>query len=322
MKPDFENKKDYFNLNNNNAIQTFNLTKKFGNRTAVNSINLAIQRGKIFALLGPNGAGKTTTIKMLCCLLKPTAGKAIVMGYDIEKEQLNVKQIINISPQETAVARNLTIMENLLLMGGVYGINKHETKTKAQELIELFGLSSRTKELAKKLSGGMQRRLNLAMALITNPQVLFLDEPTLGLDPQARKAVWIQIEKLKGSTTIFLTTHYLEEADALADHIAIIHQGNIIAQGSPAFLKESFSGKQTMMIKASGITDQIINTLKEKFLDVRKSDNEIIIQAKDLDFENIVDLLRGEGVKIKWLSMKEPSLDDVFLKLTTEEKNQ
>ena len=214
MKPDFENKKDYFNLNNYNAIQTFNLTKKFGNRTAVNSINLAIQRGKIFALLGPNGAGKTTTIKMLCCLLKPTAGKAVVMGYDIEKEQLSVKQIINISPQETAVARNLTIMENLLLMGGVYGINKHETKTKAQELIELFGLSSRTKELAKKLSGGMQRRLNLAMALITNPQVLFLDEPTLGLDPQARKTVWIQIEKLKGNTTIFLTTYYLEEADA------------------------------------------------------------------------------------------------------------
>ena len=155
MKPDFENKKDYFKLNNYNAIQTFNLSKKFGNRTAVNSINLAIQRGEIFALLGPNGAGKTTTIKMLCCLLKPTAGKAVVMGYDIEKEQLSVKQIINISPQETAVARNLTIMENLLLMGGVYGINKHETKTKAQELIELFGLSSRTKELAKKLSGGM-----------------------------------------------------------------------------------------------------------------------------------------------------------------------
>jgi len=322
MKPDFGQKNHYFDLNKTNAIQTFSLTKNFKNRTAVNSINLTIQRGEIFALLGPNGAGKTTTIKMFCGLLKPTAGKAVIMGYDIEKEQSTVKQIINISPQETAVANNLTVMENLLLMGGVYGIKKQETKMKAQELIELIDLSERTKELAKKLSGGMQRRLSLAMALITNPQVLFLDEPTLGLDPQARKAVWNQIEKLKGKTTIFLTTHYLEEADALADHVAIIHQGKIVAQGSPASLKESFSGKQTMMIKVQGITDYIIDTLREKYQDVRSSENEIIIQAKELDFESIVDLLRGEGAKIKWLSMKEPSLDDVFLKLTAEEKHR
>ncbi len=195
MKLYFDQKNDYLGLNNRNAIQTFSLTQNFKNRTAVNSINLTIKKGEIFALLGPNGAGKTTTIKMLCCLLKPTAGKAVIMGYDIEKEQSTIKQIINISPQETAVANNLTVLENLILMGGVYGIKKQEAKMKAQELIKLIDLSDRTKELAKKLSGGMQRRLSLAMALITNPQVLFLDEPTLGLDPQARKAVWNQIEK-------------------------------------------------------------------------------------------------------------------------------
>ena len=180
MKLYFDQKNDYLGLNNRNAIQTFSLTKNFKNRTAVNSINLTIKKGEIFALLGPNGAGKTTTIKMLCCLLKPTAGKAVIMGYDIEKEQSTIKQIINISPQETAVANNLTVLENLILMGGVYGIKKQEAKMKAQELIKLIDLSDRTKELAKKLSGGMQCRLSLAMALITNPQVLFLDEPTLG----------------------------------------------------------------------------------------------------------------------------------------------
>ena len=142
------------------------------------------------------------------------------------------------------------------------------------------------------------------------------------MDHQARTAVWNQIEKLKGQTTIFLTTNYLAEADVLADHVAIIQQGNIVAQGSPATLKESFSGKQTMMIKAQGITNNIINILREKYQDVRSSESEIIIQAKELDFESIVNFLHGEGAKIKWLSMKEPSLNDIFLKLTAEEKHR
>ncbi|HII83899.1 MAG TPA: ATP-binding cassette domain-containing protein [Methanobacterium subterraneum] len=303
---------------NEYAIKTFGLTKTFGSRKAVDEINLAVKKGDIFSLIGPNGAGKTTIIKMLSCLLKPTVGTATIMNYDIKKNYSEVKRIIDVSPQETAIAGHLTAWENLILMGGVNGLKKQETEKRAKKLIKLMGLTQRANEQVQKFSGGMQRRLSIAMALISDPPVLFLDEPTLGLDPQARRAIWEQIEHLKGEKTIILTTHYLEEADALADRVAIIRQGTIIAEGTPQELKENVYGMQTMIIKGQNIITADIQGLKEIYPNITVIDGGIKIKAQELIFDEIVDYLRSEGVKIEWISMKEPSLDDVFLRLTGE----
>ena len=220
------------------AIQTTNLTKKFNTRVAVDSLNLSIEKGELFALLGENGAGKTTTIKMLCCLTAPTGGDAVLLGDSIIQNPTAVKQKINVSPQETAVAPNLSVKENLELIAGIYGGDKQKSHLKADEMMRDFGLTERAGDKAKNLSGGMQRRLSIAMALISDPEILFLDEPTLGLDVRARRELWKKIKELKGKKTIVLTTHYLEEAEALADRIAIIHDGALQALGTAQYLRE------------------------------------------------------------------------------------
>lgn len=313
---------NYLANENDYSIQTFGLTKKYKDQKAVNGINLAIKRGEVFSLLGPNGAGKTTTIQMLCCLLKPSAGTATIMGYDIKKNPSAVKEVIDISPQETAIASHLTAWENLMLMGGINGLKKEETKKRAKELIELMGLAERANEQLQNFSGGMQRRLSIAMALISDPPVLFLDEPTLGLDPQVRRAIWKQIERFKGKKTIILTTHYLEEADALADRVAIISEGNIIAMGTPKELKNDIYGVQTMIIKAQKLSSTIMEGLGKMYLNVKEIDNGIEIKARGLNFDDIVDYLRSKGAKIEGIFMKEPSLDDVFFSLTENEVNK
>ncbi len=218
------------------AISTKNLTKKFKDKPAVNALNLSIEQGELFALLGVNGAGKTTTIKMLSCLSAPTSGDAFLLGDSIVSAPHAVKEKINISPQETAVARSLTVRENLELIAGIYGSSREEAKKKAEEMLEVFSLEDVAKDKAKTLSGGMQRRLSVAMALISNPQILFLDEPTLGLDVIARRELWSAIEKLKGKITIILTTHYMEEAESLSDRIAIMAKGELKAVGTAAEL--------------------------------------------------------------------------------------
>ncbi|WP_019419716.1 ABC transporter ATP-binding protein [Paenibacillus sp. OSY-SE] len=209
------------------GIAITNLTKKFNERTAVDSLNLSIEQGEFFALLGTNGAGKTTAIKMLSCLLVPTSGDALMMGNSLIKNSNAVKQIINVSPQETAIASKLTVKENLELIARIYGKSVQEATKKADEMLATFRLTDRAKERAKSLSGGTQRKLSIAMALITNPQILFLDEPTLGLDVHARRDLWKTISELKGKITIILTTHYLEEAEALADRIGIMTRGKM-----------------------------------------------------------------------------------------------
>lgn len=214
------------------AIKTINLTKSFKNKLAVDCLNLSIEKGELFALLGVNGAGKTTTIKMLSCLISPTSGDAFLLGDSIVSEPHKVKEKINISPQETAVAPNLSVKENLALIAGIYGNNKKDSQTKADEMILDFGLSSVAGNKTKTLSGGMQRRLSIAMALISNPQILFLDEPTLGLDVLARRELWENIKKLKCKVTVILTTHYMEEAEALSDRIGIMSNGKIKAIGT------------------------------------------------------------------------------------------
>ena len=213
-------------------IKTIKLVKRYKNLTAVDTLNLEIRQGELFSLLGINGAGKTTTIKMLSCLTKPTTGDAVVGGYSITKEPEQVKRLIGVSPQETAVAPNLSVKENLALICGIHGFSKDKTKEKIQELSRQFSLDSILHRKAGKLSGGWQRRVSIAMALISEPQILFLDEPTLGLDVIARHELWETIQALKGNVTIILTTHYMEEAEALSDRIGIMKEGRLLAIGT------------------------------------------------------------------------------------------
>lgn len=219
------------------SIKTNNLTKKYKDKTVVDNLNLTVSQGELYALLGVNGAGKSTTIKMLSCLIKPTSGDALISGKSIIDEENAVKQIISVSPQETSVAPNLTVRENLEFIAGVFGFGKAEAKEKATKIIEDFDMNEIEKSRAKTLSGGWQRRLSIAMALISEPRVLFLDEPTLGLDVLARRELQKFIGKLKGKITIILTTHYLEEAEALSDRIGIMAKGVLKAEGTAKELK-------------------------------------------------------------------------------------
>lgn len=211
-------------------IKINNLTKKYKDKLAVDNLNLEIKAGELFSLLGTNGAGKTTTIKMLSTLILPTSGEVEINNLDLVKDSSKIKEIINISPQEIAVASNLTVLENLYFMAGIYQIPNKEDKIK--ELIKLFKLEEVLKQKAKTLSGGYQRKLSIAISLINNPKILFLDEPTLGLDVISRHDLWKVIEELKGKTTIILTTHYMEEAEALSDRIGIMNKGKLIELGT------------------------------------------------------------------------------------------
>ena len=223
------------------AIETKNLTKKFKDKIAVNAINLTINDGEIFALLGTNGAGKTTTIKMLSTLILPTSGEIKIEGLDIIKDRQKIKEILNVSPQETAIAQNLSVKENLEFMAGVYKISNKKQKIK--ELVEMFKLDEVLNQKAKTLSGGWQRKVSIAISLINEPRILFLDEPTLGLDVISRKELWNAISKLKGKITIILTTHYMEEAENLSDRIGIMSKGNLIDIGTSEELIKKVNAK-------------------------------------------------------------------------------
>lgn len=221
------------------AIRTEHLSKRYKNILAVDALDLAVEQGELFALLGVNGAGKTTAIKMLSCLTRPTGGEAWLGGKSILSQAAEVKQRIGVSPQETAVAPNLTAEENLLLMCGVHGFSREKSRQKAAELAAQLGLAPILHRRAGKLSGGWQRRLSIAMALIGEPEILFLDEPTLGLDVLARSDLWEAIRALKGTVTIVLTTHYMEEAEALSDRIGIMKDGRLLTIGTAQELKQA-----------------------------------------------------------------------------------
>ena len=220
------------------SMKAMELVKRYKNLTAVDKLHLEIQQGELFSLLGVNGAGKTTAIKMLSGLTKPTAGDALVGGYSITREPGQVKRLIGVSPQETAVAPNLSVKENLELICGIHGFSKEKRAAKIRALSEQFSLDSVLQRKAGKLSGGWQRRVSIAMAFISEPQILFLDEPTLGLDVIARHDLWDVIRALKGKITIILTTHYMEEAEELSDHIGIMKAGHLLAIGTAEELKE------------------------------------------------------------------------------------
>lgn len=220
------------------AIKTQALVKRYKSLTAVDGLNLTVQKGELFSLLGVNGAGKTTTLKMLTCLTRPSGGDALVGGYSIVKEPEQVKRLIGVSPQETAVAPNLTVRENLELICGIHGFSREKTRRSIEAFSGQFDLDTVLSRRAGKLSGGWQRRVSLAMSLISEPQILFLDEPTLGLDVIARHELWEAIRALKGRVTIILTTHYMEEAEALSDRIGVMKSGRLLAAGTPAALME------------------------------------------------------------------------------------
>ena len=239
-------------------IKTVGLVRRYKNLTAVDRLDLEIKRGELFALLGVNGAGKTTTIKMLTGLTKPTSGEAFVGGYSITAQLEQVKKLIGVSPQETAIAPNLSVKENLELICGIHGFSKEKTKRRIEELSSQFTLESVMKRKAGKLSGGWQRRVSIAMALISEPRILFLDEPTLGLDVIARHELWELIGNLKGKITMVLTTHYMEEAEALSDRIGIMKDGRLLAAGTVDELKR--------MTKAENFETAFVSIVKEETL--------------------------------------------------------
>lgn len=220
------------------AIETLELTKKYKDLVAVDRLNLSVEQGELFSLLGVNGAGKTTTVKMLTGVCKPTSGDALLMGESMMSHPEAGKRLIGVSPQETAVASNLSVQENLELMCGVHGFDRAYSRRKTEELAGQFSLTEVMKKKAGKLSGGWQRRLSIAMALVSEPKILFLDEPTLGLDVLARSELWDHIRALKGKITVVMTTHYMEEADALSDRIGVMKAGHLLALGTLAELKQ------------------------------------------------------------------------------------
>ena len=232
----------------NPILETYKLTRRYGALTAVNAVSFAVRPGEVFGLIGPNGAGKTTTIKMLTTLLPPTSGKALVAGFDIVHDARNVRRSIGYVPQLVSADGNLTGYENLLLFAKLYDIPASGRQDRIQKALDFMELSEARNNLVKTYSGGMIRRLEIAQAVLHRPRILFLDEPTVGLDPVARQSVWKQVEMLaQHGTTVILTTHYMEEAESLCSRVAIMHKGSIVADGSPAELKKSVGGKKTSL---------------------------------------------------------------------------
>ena len=309
----------YAMANQSIAIEMSGISKTFGKLRAVVDLDLTVRQGELFSLLGPNGAGKTTTIKMLCCLLRPTSGTAAIMGHDIRESPLAVKQIIDVSPQETALSGHLNAWENLSLIGRSHGLEKNAVRERSQELLEMMGLLNRAKERVRRFSGGMNRRLSIAMALVSDPRVLFLDEPTIGLDPQSRAGLWEHIERVKGSKTVMHTTHYLEEADSLADRIAIMDEGKVVVLGTSKELKDGISERKVMRIEADGLSAEVVEGLREMYPEIEVVEGGIEISAEELDLYEIQDFLRPRGVTIRSTYLKQATLDDVFLYYTGRE---
>lgn len=244
-----------------NAIKIDGITKRFGNKTAVNHLSLEIREGELFSLLGVNGAGKTTLIKMLTCLLKPNDGEAYILGKSVLTQSSEVKELINLSTQETAVAPNLTVRENLMMIAGIYGMDRETAKSRTAEMIEKLSFGEYENQRAKTLSGGWQRKLSIAMALITQPKVLFLDEPTLGLDVLARRELWELVRSLKGKMTIILTTHYMEEAESLSDRIGVMINSNLVTVGTPENIMKNTDTQsiEDAFVKIAGGSSYAVN---------------------------------------------------------------
>ncbi len=308
-------------------IETEGLTKKFDNLTAVDHVTFSVEEGEIFGFLGPNGAGKTTTINMLTTMLKPTEGRATINGHDIAKDSAEVRRSIGVVPQEYTADEDLTGYENLILCADLYGINRSVAKERAKELFALVKLEDAKDRKVKTYSGGMRRRLELACGLVNHPKLLFLDEPTLGLDIQTRQATWDYIRTLKKEygMSLFLTTHYLEEADSLCDRIAIIDLGKIVRTGTPKELKDSLGGDviELGVSGGSNLTEELRRM--PEIIDVRlEGGNRYRIKAKEGEevIPRVIDIAKRLGGKVTKVSLTKPSLDDAYLEYTGKSMRQ
>ena len=303
------------------VIKTEGLTKVFnGSLVAVDHINFSVKQGEIFGFLGPNGAGKTTTINMLITILKPTEGKASILGYDIAKQNNDVRNVIGVVPQEYTADEDLTGYENILLCADLYGIPREISKKRALDLLKLVELTTFKDKKVQIFSGGMRRRLELTCGLINRPKMLFLDEPTLGLDVQTRAATWNYIKMLKKEfgMTLFMTTHYLEEADALCDRIAIIDHGKIVVVGTPEKLKDSLGGDIiTLSIQKDVDITGLIKKI-EHVKEVKKENGSYVIMSEngEVTAPLIIEALRKEGHVVTKLSLTKPTLNEVYLRYT------
>jgi ABC-2 type transport system ATP-binding protein len=308
----------------NVAIQVDNVYKRFGKVEALSGINIQVESGIVFALLGPNGSGKTTLIRILTTLLRPNSGTATVGGFDVEREPDRLRHIIGLAGQYPAVDENLTGKENLEMVGRLYHLGRKQSMLRATELLEQFGLSDAARRRAKTYSGGMRRRLDLAAALVANPSILFLDEPTTGLDPRSRISLWEVIKsQAKQCNSVFLTTQYLEEADRLADRIAIMEKGKIIREGTPQELKDCCGGETQIRIRLTDReqTSRASELLSEIAQGKLKQNNDIgeISFPTAASTSLLADIVRkfdANGIQLAELGLTQPTLDDVFLAIT------
>jgi ABC-2 type transport system ATP-binding protein len=303
------------------AIEASGLVKRFGETCAVDGVDLAVRSGSVYGVLGPNGAGKTTTIRMLATLLRPDAGTARVLGYDIVREADAVRQAVSLTGQLASVDESLTGRENLILLGRLLGLKRTQAKTRADELLEAFGIAEAAGRLAKNYSGGMRRRLDIAASIVVTPQLMFLDEPTTGLDPRSRNQVWDIIRTLVAEgTTILLCTQYLEEADQLADGIAVIDHGKVIAEGSPGQLKASVgSGALRVRLLDPDQRPEAERVLARELDSVHLEAEPAALSAPVADADRAAEALATlsrSGIGIADFSLGQPSLDEVFLALT------
>lgn len=304
------------------AVEATGLVKVFGDQRAVDGVDLQVRTGSIYGVLGPNGAGKTTTIRMLATLLQADAGSAQIFGYDVKKEPQLVRQLIGVTGQYASVDESLSATENLIIFSRLLGLGREEAKRKASDLLEEFGLTEAAKRPLKHFSGGMRRRLDLAASLIAQPPLIFLDEPTTGLDPRTRNQMWDTIRRLvNGGSTVLLTTQYLQEADELADRIAVIDHGRVVAEGTVNELKQSIGTSslhlsiqdEQYMPEARLIIERVLNVPSAVSMEGGK------ITAPMADAGKVTDLLitlRESGIQLAELSVQKPTLDEVFLSIT------
>jgi ABC-2 type transport system ATP-binding protein len=303
------------------AIEATGLVKTYGDTRAVDGVDLAVRRGSVYGVLGPNGAGKTTTIRMLATLIRPDAGSARVLGHDIVTEAEAVRSVVSLTGQLASVDEDLTGRENLILLGRLLGLGWAGAKVRATELLEAFGLAEASGKLVKHYSGGMRRRLDIAASIVVTPELMFLDEPTTGLDPRSRNQVWDIVRALVSEgTTILLCTQYLEEADQLAEGIAVIDHGAVIAEGTPSQLKASVgSGTLHVRLLDPGQRDEAQLLLDRRLGNVTLESDPAALSAACSDADSgaqVVAELAQSGVRIAAFSLGQPSLDEVFLALT------
>jgi ABC-2 type transport system ATP-binding protein len=311
----------------NLAVEAQGLVKSFGDNRAVDGVSLSIPTGSICGVLGPNGAGKTTTINMLATLSKPDAENAKIFGYDVLRETRIVRQLIGLTGQVASIDEDLTALENLTSFGRLYGYSRGDSKRKANELLEEFGLSDAADRVLSKFSGGMRRRLDLAVSLISQPPLIFLDEPTTGLDPRTRSQMWQTIRNLvKGGSTVLLTTQYLDEADQLADNIVVIDKGRVVANDTPDGLKRSVGNSSLhLTVKDADNTAKAMQII-ERILDAKvhlAGASELIARMDNIDkLTDVLTTLKEAGIAFSGLNILQPTLDEVFFALTGEGSNE